>query len=320
MSHNLEIKNGSASFAYAGETPWHRLGKKLKEAFDAKTAIKEAGLQFTVEKAQIKVADSGVIIPNRFAIRRTDTKDILGVVGKSYEPLQNKDAFAFFDGVFGKNKARYECAGVLGKGERIWLLAKLPGNFSIQGDDVIGKYLLLTNGHDGSEAVRARFTPIRVVCQNTLNAALREKSKEVYVMHHSNIEERLKIAGKLLAQAGVYFDEAQKTFKAFASFKLSDQNRRDYFTQVVAETVKPLKELSSVTRQKIEKLEELHETGKGTDLPKTRGTLWGAFNAVTEFVDHVQTEDTITYMATGTGAQLKQRAFSHAKELIVSGN
>jgi phage/plasmid-like protein (TIGR03299 family) len=320
MSHNIEIKNGRASFAYAGETPWHRLGQKLKEAFDAKTAIKAAGLNFTVEKAAIQVADSKVIIPNRFAIRRTDTKDILGVVGKSYEPLQNSEAFAFFDGVFGKNKARYECAGVLGKGERIWLLAKLPGNFAVQGDDVIGKYLLLTNGHDGSEAVRARFTPIRVVCQNTLNAALRERSKEIYVMHHSNIKERLEIAGKLLKEAGIYFDEAQKTFKAFAGFKLSEQNRLAYFTQVVAETNKPLTELSSVTRQKIEKLQELHETGKGTDLPKTRGTLWGAFNAVTEFVDHVQTENSITYMATGAGAQIKTRAFAHAKELVLTGN
>src|SRR5436190_17319229 len=151
MAHNINIRNGKASIAFAGETPWHRLGQKINEAFDARTALKESGMDFTVEKAPICLADSKVIIKDRFAMRRTDTKDVLGIVSSVYEPLQNRDAFGFFDGIFGKDKARYEVAGVLGKGEQVWLLAKLPGDFSVIGNDTVGKWLLLTHGHDGQD-------------------------------------------------------------------------------------------------------------------------------------------------------------------------
>src|SRR5260370_22283704 len=141
MAHNLNIdkKTGRAVIVFAGETPWHRLGQKVEKAFDAITALKQGGLDFTVEKTAIALADSKKIIPNRFAIRRTDTKDVLGIVTDVYQPLQNRDAFSFFDGVFGKDKARYEVAGALGLGERVWLLATLPGDFSIVGEDVVGK-------------------------------------------------------------------------------------------------------------------------------------------------------------------------------------
>lgn len=320
MAHNLEIRNGKASIAFAGETPWHRLGQKIQSAFDAQTALTEAGLNFVVEKTPIAVADTGTVIENKFAVRRTDTKAVLGVVGNSYTPLQNAEAFAFFDGVFGKDTARYECAGVLGQGERIWLLAKLPGDFRIIGDDVIGKYLLLTNGHDGSEAVRARFTPIRVVCQNTLNAALRERSKEIFVMHHADVKERLAMAGKLLAAAGVYFNEAQETFRAFASFKLDTNGRRDFWIAAVSETPRRYDDLGKGARNRIDDIEKLHETGRGTEISGVRGTLWGAYNALTEWIDHQRTTDSLDYMAVGAGAVAKGRALEKAKAILSGAN
>src|SRR5437899_1521645 len=193
MAHNIERRNGKDSIVYAGATPWHRLGTPVKEAFDAQTALKHGGLDFTVEKVGIQTLD-GAGIENRFALRRTDTKDVLGIVTDFYKPLQNREAFSFFDGVFGKGKARYEVAGVLGKGEKVWLLAKLPGDFTVGKQDLVGKWLLLTNGHDTCEPVRAKFTGIRVVCQNTLTAALRGTDSEIRVQHIGNVPAKLELA------------------------------------------------------------------------------------------------------------------------------
>lgn len=317
--HNLAIKrNGQAAIVYAGQTPWHRLGTKLEKAFDARTALKQGGLNFTVEKTPIAVADSKAIIPNRFAIRRTDTKDVLGIVTDFYQPLQNRDAFAFFDGVFGKDKARYEVAGVLGKGERVWLLAKLPGDFRIVGDDVAGKFLLLTNGHDTSEAVRARFTAIRVVCQNTLNAALRGTVSEVRVQHIGDVKGKLEIAGKLLKQAGIYYTDIAETFRGFVKKQLNEKAVRSYTVRVIAgENVKD-EDIAPITAKSINRIVELNETGLGTGIRGVRGSLWGAYNAVTQFVDHDKTRDDLGYLVSGRGAEVKQRAFAIAQELAVS--
>jgi len=319
MAHNLEIRKGRASIAYAGETPWHKLGTKLNEAFTAAVALDQAGLNFTVEKTPIACADSRAIIPGQFAVRRTDTSDVLGVVGNYYQPLQNSDAFSFFDSVFGKDKARFECAGVLGKGENVWMLAKLPGEFRIHGEDVIGKYLLLTNNHSGKETVRARFTPIRVVCQNTLNAAMAQKGNQINVYHMGDPRAKLALAGKLLKDAGVYFDEAQDTFRRMAEVKLTDDQRYGYFTQTITNDTVPYVELSKPTRETVDKVQDLAQSGAGAGLPKVRGTLWGAYNAVTEWVDHVQTDKVdsgLAYMAAGRGARIKARAFETAEEIM----
>ncbi|HZQ46541.1 MAG TPA: DUF932 domain-containing protein [Verrucomicrobiae bacterium] len=319
MSHNIEIRDGKASIAYAGQTPWHKLGQKLNEAFDAKTALKQGGLDFTVQKVGIKTVD-GAAIPNRFALRRTDTKDVLGIVTDFYQPLQNRDAFGFFDAVFGKGKARYEVAGVLGKGEKVWLLARLPGDFTVGREDLIGKYLLLTNGHDTNEPVRAKFTPIRVVCQNTLNAALRSTESEVRVQHIGNVTGKLEIAGKLLTQAGIYFNEMQTVFNGFMKFSLKEKSLRQYVTRVFVGDNAKDDEISPIARKQIERIEQLHETGRGHDIKAVRGSLWGAYNAVTEFVDHDRTDKNLGFLLTGRGAEIKQRAFTVAQDLILKAN
>ncbi len=321
MAHNIERRNGKDSIVFAGATPWHRLGKQINEAFDAATALKEGGLDFTVSKVGLQTVD-GFKLENRYALRRDDTKDVLGVVTDFYKPLQNTEAFSFFDGVFGKGKARYEVAGVLGKGERVWLLAKLPGDFEVAGRDVVGKWLLLTNGHDGNEPIRAKFTPIRVVCQNTLNAALRGTDSEVRVQHIGNVPGKLELAGKLMKQAGVYFDDIQAVFSGFAKRSLKSAGLREYAARVVTGEAAAPKwdDLSGPARGSIEKIEELHETGRGHDIKGVRGTLWGAYNAVTEWVDHTKTTDDLKYLAIGRGGELKQRAFEVAQELAVSSN
>lgn len=319
MAHNIENKNGKSSIVYAGETPWHKLGQKINEAFTAETALREGGLDFTVEKVAIQTFD-GASIPNRYALRRTDTKDVLGLCAGMYKPLQNREAFSFFDGVFGKDKARYEVAGVLGKGEKVWLLARLPGEFTVGREDLVGKWLLLTNGHDTNEPVRAKFTPIRVVCQNTLSAALSNKDSEVRVQHIGNVQGKLEIAGKLLTQAGIYFDEMQTVFNGFLKVSMKEKALRSYFTRVIAGDNADEKELSTIAARHIAKCVEMHDTGRGHDIKGVRGSLWGAYNAVTEFVDHERTDENLGFILTGRGAELKQRAFSVGQELILAAN
>lgn len=321
MAHNIEIRNGKASIAYAGATPWHKLGQPIKEAFDAETALKQGGLDFTVEKVALRTVDNPAAIPDRFALRRTDTSDVLGLVTDFYKPLQNREAFGFFDGVFGKGKARYEVSGVLGKGEKVWLLAKLPGEFTVGREDLVGKWLLLTNGHDTNEPVRAKFTPIRVVCQNTLNAALRDTQSEIRVQHIGNVPAKLELAGKLLKQAGIYFDEIQTVFSGFQKFQIKGSALRNYAMRVIVGDETPkFEDLSPAARKSILRIEELHETGRGSDIKSVRGTLWGAYNAVTEYVDHDKTNDSLAYMATGRGSVIKQRAFGVAQDLALAGN
>ena len=318
MSHNLNQNNGRASIAYAGETPWHRLGQKLDKAFDAATALDQGGLDYTVEKVHVSTSDDGIIIPDRFALRRADTKDVLGMVTDFYQPLQNREAFGFFDAVFGKGKARYEVAGVLGKGEKVWLLAKLPGEFTVAGADVVGKYLLLTNGFDCNEPVRAKFTPIRVVCQNTLTAALRGTESEIRIQHIGDVQGKLEIAGNLLKAAGLYFDDMETVFRGFVKRELTTRVLNNYVTRVVTGDIQKIEDLTKPARKTVDRILSLHETGRGTDLKGTRGTLWGAYNAITEHIDHDRTDKGLAYMAIGAGATIKQRAFAVAQDMIVN--
>lgn len=320
MAHNINRTNGKDSIVWAGKTPWHRLGTQLPEAFTAADALKHGGLDYTVEKVGLRTVD-GESVPNRYALRRTDTRAVLGVCAGMYQPLQNRDAFAFFDGAFGKDKARYEVAGVLGAGERVWLLARLPGEFEVIKGDAANKFLLLTNGFDTNEPVRARFTPVRVVCQNTLSIALRTTASEVRVQHIGNVKAKMEIAGNLLRAAGVYFDETAGTFREFAKTKMVSAELRGYFAEVITgDRSTNIEELHPVTRNRIAKVEALHETGIGHEIKGVRGTLWGAYNAVTEYVDHNRTAEDLGYILDGGGAKLKQRAFEVAKEWALAAN
>lgn len=173
MTHNLATTNDRTAMMYAGDVPWHGLGTRLAEPATAEEAIREASLDYQVELDRMTTS-SGAPIPRRKAVVRRDTGDVLGVVGNAFVPVQNRECFSFLDQVVADGEVCYHTAGALGRGERIWLLAKLPNEIRIKNsDDVTEKYLLLSNSHDGTSALRVFFTPIRVVCQNTLTLAER---------------------------------------------------------------------------------------------------------------------------------------------------
>ena len=155
-----------------------------------------------------------------YATMRTDTDEVLGFVNESYEPIQNVDAFTFFDTLVAEDEAIYETAGVLGKGECIWILAKLPGYIKVHGNDIVNKYLLLTNSHDGSSHVRVKLTPIRVVCNNTLTAAL-QGAGEVQISHTSNAVRDLEQAAAMLGLSNSLYEQLDVMFNSMAAKKIT---------------------------------------------------------------------------------------------------
>lgn len=211
MSHNIFFneQTGKYSFFSVKEKAWHRLGQIVEDYPTSAEAIKHAGLDYQVEKRNLIIdgvneKEDSIILPelkvlDYFATVRSDTQTVLGVVGKDYQIVQNKDAFSFFDAIVGGEEGiLYETAGALGNGERIFITAKLPGYISVGKEDLIEKYLFLTTSHDGSGSITAAFTPIRIICNNKLNAALRDCTNSIKIRHTSNAKERLEQAHKVM--------------------------------------------------------------------------------------------------------------------------
>jgi phage/plasmid-like protein (TIGR03299 family) len=274
-------------------------------------------LDFTVAKRPLKEVlklryPTGAT--NSSATVRTDTGEVLGIVGNSYQPIQNRDAFAFFDNLVGSDEAIYETAGILGRGERIWILAKLPRHISVHRKDFVNKYLLLSNSHDGTSQVRVKLTPIRVVCNNTLTAALRG-SGEINIAHTQNAAEDMKQALSLLGLSNTLFEQLEVIFNRMALIKITDKQLLDYVKALVPDNGE---EKENVKSEEIRKtFLELYESGQGADL--SRGSLWGAFNCVTEYVDHRMegaSESRLESVWFGRGEKMKLNAFQLAERMM----
>lgn len=318
MAHRLNINNGKASMFYTGEVPWHQLGVKLDKPATAQEAIKAAQLDYRVEKKPIRA----IVHPTRhspiedqYATVRMDTREVLGVVGRRYSPIQNRDAFAFFDSLVGSDEAIYHTAGVLGKGERIWILAKLPGYIKVKGEDIVEKYLLLMNSHDGSSLVRAKLTPIRVVCCNTLTAALNGVEEEVRIRHTPNSVAKLEQAHKLLGLTNGLYEQLEVIFNRMALTQITEKQLLEYVQALVPSNPKAQKDTRTENIRNT--ILELHESGQGAEL--SRGTVWGAYNAVTEYTDHVvhsqHPAKRLNSMWFGGGEQMKVRALKLAQNM-----
>lgn len=308
---------------YHGKRPWHALGTPLDHPATAQEAIVASGLAWGV--ALEPVFDRrGTPVPRSRAIVRTDRMEPISVVGERYAPLQNLQAFAFMDHLVGEGRAVYETAGALAGGRRIWLLARLPGDLWVTKEDAVGKYLLLTNSHDGGSPVRALFTPIRVVCENTLRAALGEGASEgVSIRHVGDVLGKAQEARRLLGISFKYFDDFASQAKAFAGRSLTQEALAGYFETLVPDPQDGDPSRAIATR---ESLVRLFETGRGNALPSVRGTLWGAVNAVAEFVDHErptrhragESEPVKRFQSAqfGSGSALRARAWTLALGLL----
>jgi phage/plasmid-like protein (TIGR03299 family) len=305
---------------YVGEEPWHGLGVKLKEPATAAEAIKAAGLDWEVIKAPIYVKPGRKykLVPNRFAMLRADRiaagpARVLALVGNDYKPLQNREAFAWFDGIVGTGAAIYHTAGALGYGERVWILAKLPGQIRVVGEDVADKYLLLSNSHDGQSSVQVKFTPIRVVCFNTLTMALSD-GPTLRVSHIASLGQRMEQVKANLGIIGKAYETIQTQFQAMTSVQLDKGRLEKYLKQVLPD---PQDNTDGRAQKRIAEARRgaavLFESGRGNDLAGVKGTLWAGYNGVAEYIDYRATKqnpnqrlDSIWF---GSGYFTKARAF-----------
>ena len=246
MSANVE------SMFYVRETPWHGLGTRVMEAPDSRDALIAAGLDWNVVQEPIYTAENALINGYKANVRDSDRR-VLGVVTDRYKVVQNQEAFAFTDELLGQG-VRYETAGSLQDGRKVWLLAHMPHEYIISGER-ISPYLLFSNTHDGSGAIKVALTPIRVVCNNTLNLALGTAQRSWSMIHTGNIQSKMKEAKDTLFKAERYMDELGKEFEKLRMKKLSDQEVMDYI-----EILLPIEEGS--TSQQIRNIKRLQEDMK----------------------------------------------------------
>lgn len=339
MSHNINFnsKTGNHAFMSVKEKAWHGLGTIVEDYPTSSEALRFAGLDYKVEKRNLftygddtdpETEDNDIVmewrvdVPNHYATVRTDTEEVLGVVGKDYEIVQNVQAFEFFDNIIGGSGGiQYETAGALGKGERIFITAKLPDYIRVGRNDCIEKYLFLTTSHDGYGSITAAFTPVRIVCNNTLNAALHNNTNCIRLKHTVNVQDRLKVAHRLLGISSRLADEMEGIFNHWSKVRITDSEVKRLIQMAMTpnkETTEALRngkldEISSMYKNTVESIFEYAMDSPTQQEVTTKGTLFGAYNSITGFYQNIKEykdeESKFKSIMYGTGLQKGQKAF-----------
>jgi phage/plasmid-like protein (TIGR03299 family) len=338
MAHNLfyNEQTGKHSFFSVKEKAWHGLGQVVEDYPTSAEAIRYAGLDYTVEKRPLftnslpnELNEMGesidfpkINVPNYFATVRTDNSSVLGVVGKDYEVVQNADAFQFFDAIVGgETGIKYETAGALGKGERIFITAKLPDFIKVGKQDLIEQYLFLTTSHDGFGSITAAFTPIRIVCNNTLNAALRNHTTAIKIRHTASANDRLKQAHTLMGISHKMGEELQELFNYWTNVRITDKQVKKLIQVAMAPNKEVIQNLElglldklSTTYTNIVDNAFAYAMGNETQqMETTAGTLFGAYNAITGYYQNVRNfkdgDAKFKSIMDGTAKQRAQVAF-----------
>ena len=267
------------SMMYTRTVPWHGLGTKVDEAPTSADALRLAGLDWTVDQKNIQLC-GGAKIQNFKANVRSSDGQVLGIVSDRYKIVQNNEAFEFTDSIIGGD-VRYETAGSLNGGKKIWLLAKLPET-EIAGDKT-EPYMCFSNTHDGSGAIRVCMTPVRVVCSNTLNLALDNARRSWSVRHTGDLQSKMHEARICLQMANAYMGELAKEADRLANTTVT----RAQLDQILDELF-PIDESSSQReKENVKKLkDEFMVCYFAPDILKFRGTAWGAVNAMSDMISH----------------------------------
>lgn len=277
MSANVE------TMFYVRNVPWHGLGTRVMEAPASSEALKLAGLDWKVLQEPVYTENGELIRGYKANVRDTDRK-VLGVVTDRYKVVQNQDAFAFTDALLGQG-VRYETAGSLMGGKKVWLLAHMPREYIISGER-ISPYLVFSNTHDGSGVVKVAVTPIRVVCSNTLNLALASAKRSWSMVHTGDIKSKLGEAKKTLFLADAYMESLGKEFEVLQRQEMTEKKVREYISQLL-----PADE--NATDQQKKNMERLREdlTARYFDAPDLKGLGNNAYrfiNAVSDFATHAE--------------------------------
>ena len=327
MAHQINFNEqlGEYSFFSVKEKAWHNLGQIVQDYPTSAEAIRFAGLDYEVEKRKLfsPLSDNNlknIEVPNYYSTIRSDSNTVLGIVGKDYQIVQNREAFTFFDSIVGGDGILYETAGALGNGERIFITAKLPNYIQVGKDDLIEKYLFLTTSHDGSGSITAAFTPIRIVCANTLNAALRNQTYTVRIRHTSNAKQRLEQAHKVMGIADKLSQQLENIFNQWTKIRIADNEVKKLIQYALAPNKEILKnlqqdkneKLSSCFKNMVESAYQYAMDNPTQLMNTTKGTVFGAYNAVTGYFQNVRNykneEAKLTSLLMGGTAQLKTQA------------
>lgn len=336
MAHEVE------NMMYVGATPWHRLGTKLDNPPTTAEAMVAAGLNWTVDMVPV-MTDDGTMCRGFKAVQRSTDGRVLGVL-KDYTPLQNHEAFSFFDPFLASGEASLETAGSLRDGQRIWIMAKLNRDpISIVGSDTVDKYLFLSNSHDGSLAVSCGFTPVRIVCANTLAMAHGDvRTKSLRVKHSANVKANVDAIRDIVNTANQAFEATADQYRLLARSDIHAADVEKYVEQVFRPqgNAAPESDDATVARllgkqesddatvarllgkpRALEPIQKLLETGRGAQLPGARGTLWGIYNATTEYLQHERGNDAAARFDSamlGQGKATNDRALAVALKMATA--
>ena len=313
--------------------PWkYRGAHNVEHCKTAEDVMRCAGLDWTVAKCELvaqmpshhdKPELDGFVFgsynyvecPNAFATYRTDTNTPLGIVKDRYTPVQNIEAFTFFNGAIGKDKAVWQTAGWFGNGERIFVSAKLPRNIFVKGDPV-ENYLVFTTSHDGTSGVKILFTPIRIVCENTLNAAIAGATSYVSFRHTKSVHNNLDIAAELLEISARKTEFLQEKYILMSNKTMKDNNAFEIFgnviltedelfrleqtghniEQIIKRDWKAIED-SQISMKKVNTLSEItNYYFLGVGQREIVGTAWGVYNAITGYYSNVDNSSGIKRM------------------------
>lgn len=300
---------------YTREKPWHGLGVCVSEALSSKEALSAAGLDWKVLQEEVYTEKKIPVIGYKANIRDCDEK-ILGIVTDRYKVVQNEEAFAFTDKLL-KEGVRYETAGSLQEGKKTWLLARLPREYIITGDRIT-PYLLFSNSHDGSASIKVAMTPIRVVCQNTLNLALATAKRSWSTIHTGNINDKMEEARQTLFTAENYMTRLGKEIEELHKIAITDNKLIQYIGLLL-----PIEEgMSELQKRNMHKLQTDIKARyfDAPDLQDVGKNAYRFINAVSDFATHVKPlRATANYkenlfMRTMDGNVLIDKAYMMAKE------
>ena len=316
MSANVE----SMMFAKSGGIPWHGLGNVISDdhLYNIEEGIKSAGLDWTVGLKDLQTVD-GVSVPNKACYRQSDNR-ILGVVGPRWTPVQNVDMFKWFQPFLDSKVASLHTAGSLCEGEKVWTLCKVAtDNLEVVKNDEISRFMLLANSHNGTMAVRCGFTNIRVVCCNTLHAAINSaESKLIRVRHSSKVLENMDKIREIMDTANQEFAATIEQYKHLAKSAIHTGDLRKYVKIILGCENVVDSDLPKKTVNIMEEIFAMVEGGRGQDNPLVKGTLWAAYNGVTEYLNYNKGRSASNRMDSlwfGQGASMNKLAFDTAMKM-----
>ena len=307
MSHDITNVNGINEIVCgSGKAPWHGLGEVVSGLLTAREALTKAHLTWNVESRTVSVNGIELPLTDYQGMCRNDNGVCLGIVKGRYTPIQNAEAFDFFDSICGQGEAIYDTAGSLRGGKQVWLLAKVDGDQKICGD-TYRTYALLLTSHDGSQATQVNWVTERVVCANTLSIAMSGAENVIKIRHTSNWKEKADQAARTLMAGQKYFASVGEALSTLGDKLLTPEQMAEFSKVLVP--AKDEKDVPTRTQNIRAELNRLFDRGAGNH----GASRYDALQAVTDYADHSQTirgENTrLESTLLGSGALLKQRAF-----------